>query len=392
MEKKYYFDKKNGLIILLSVLFFILPIYVLLIRYCLVTFFYGMDFIKVEDADVLGRALRVIGVRVIPITVIAGVGWFIIFLLKFAYLFLHSITIDNEGITSRFFVFDRKHFSWNEVLECGIGWEFDRIPQNNKPLPEGKEKFVHERNRDINTIKCIFFSTKKLSDTEKLEIFYGQQKKKYLIAVRYSQELYDYLSSTGRILCNERMISKQFQESERFQDKYIKRDEKYKVKQFADKKTGILYLCLVFVALGLSFVSVKGIEKDGFNYGIFWFSLYLITAVIWLVAAIIYARFAQTCLRVITVNYKGVTIKPIFGCKKIWSWEQIKDCGVIRDNSSKMERRMIKDQRYIFFSIKPFYLYNDQMLIKQYKRKDVIFVLYSEELYLYLNELGVMNY
>lgn len=53
---------------------------------------------------------------------------------------------------------------------------------------------------------------------------------------------------------------------------------------------------------------------------------------------------------------------------------------------------MIKDQRYIFFSIKPFYLYNDQMLIKQYKRKDVIFVLYSEELYLYLNELGVMNY
>ena len=200
MRKKYYFDKKNGLIISLSLLIFIFPLYVFLIRYSLLVFLRGMDLIKVEHSDIFGRIMRIAGVRVLPVVLIAGVGWFIIYILKLVYLLLHSITLNNEGITSSFFLFNQKHLRWNEIAECGIGWEFDRIPQNNKPLPEGKEKFLYARDKQKNAKKYIFFSTKKLTDTEKMEIFYGQQKKKYLIAVRFSQELYDYLSSTGRLM------------------------------------------------------------------------------------------------------------------------------------------------------------------------------------------------
>ena len=108
----------------------------------------------------------------------------------------------------------------------------------------------------------------------------------------------------------------------------------------------------------------------------------------------IYGMHITDCLRVITVDHKGVRLKFIFLKEKRWSWEDIKECGVIKDNSARSRgiwRGVSRDERYIFFSLSPFYLEKGKRLISQFKRKDIIFVLYSEPLYRYLIALGVIG-
>ena len=159
-----------------------------------------------------------------------------------------------------------------------------------------------------------------------------------------------------------------------------------------DKITGLGNLIgLLWVLLFITLFSIADIiftdQNEPSHDRLIWIIILSIFTIVF-----VYGTHIPECLRRITVDNKGVRSKSIFSGEKIWNWEDIKECGVIRDNSV-WDRRSgaTRDERYIFFSLSPFYLKKDKNLISQFKRKDIIFVLYSEPLYRYLIALGVIG-
>ena len=396
LKKKYYFDKSDGILSVLSFLFLILPLALIVIGVFTAAFFGGIAVLIFEDLDIALRMLVVL-FAVMALPMIAGAVWFVICWGKYVCLCLHSVMIDDEGITSGFFSISRRHWSWDEIVECNIGWELYWHIKNNEPLPEGKERFAVDwrKWKYINCKKYIYFSTENLSESERLEIFYGQQKKEYLIAVKYSSELSEYLHKTDRYIRKEREGSGFSVERERLKDRYFGMKDKVKFKQFADCRMGVLYLstCLGFVYWAILFAVsyCSSLNQSGSSIEILdWIILIPMATVMPLIFAVVSGWNMYWYLRVITVDHESVEVKFLFWRKQRWSWEEINECGVIRDNCEYYKGR-IRDQRYIFFSRIPHYLKKDKRFLQQFKRKDVIYVLYSERLYCYLNALGVMG-
>lgn len=377
MKERYYFDKMNGIIAVLGLIFLILPITVILLFLSIEIFWREIEILISGDVNLAYKFLAVL-FMLLPLFIIIVSAWFVKLFGKEAYLCLHSIEVDDEGITCSFFHNIKKFLSWDDVEECGIGWDFDRIQRNNKTLPDGKEKFVidREKYKNINGVKYIFFSTKRITETEKMEIFSGQLKKEYLIAVKYTTQLSEYLQSTDRYKKKDREIYERFCERENMQDRFLKIDDNIRLKQFAEKKMGITSLIVCFIWL-------------------FWTAVFMmesaIAALFPLVFVVVSGRKVRQFLQVVTVDGEGVESKIIFGRERRWRWDDIKECGVIRNNSPRRGDGGTINQRYIFFSIKPFCLEKDKLFLKQFKRKDVILVTYSERLYCYLHELGVIE-
>lgn len=195
MQKRYYYDKNSGIVWLTFLLFVIFPITIGASGISIAGFFYGILSVLVGDLDVWIRIIIFIPTIVVPVLMITATVCVIKFFGKIVYLCLHSIKMDDEGLTSYFFNVARKHWSWDEVAECNTGWDCARLARNNKPLSEGIEKFAYDRHEYLCSrgTKYIYFSTKKLTETEKMELFFGQLKKDYLIAVKHSPELSEYL-------------------------------------------------------------------------------------------------------------------------------------------------------------------------------------------------------
>lgn len=391
MQKRYYYDKNSGIILLLLLLFVILPIITGVLAISMVGFLFGISLVLVGGFDIWIRILILIPTIVVPVLMVTATVCVIKFFGKIVYLCLHSIKMDDEGITSCFFCAARKHWSWDEVTECSTGWDCDRLARNNKPLSEGIEKFAYDRHEYLCSrgTKYIYFSTKKLTETEKMELFFGQLKKDYLIAVKHSPELSEYLHSMDRFGSKETVTS-ETSAAEKLQNSRKMEDEKIKFTQFADKKTGMLYLISVLSLIYFALLSVTGLCTIGFSKGVFLVGLFLTLTTMFLLGAVIFGRYVQRCLRRITVDSEGVRCRNLLGKIQRWRWSEIKECGVIRDNSPQ-GKAFLKDVRYIFFSQMPVFMVNEKTLIQQFKRRDVIFVLYSEELYQYLYGLGVMG-
>lgn len=401
MQKRYYYDKKSGIILFVCLTVLILPLAVILIIVSLAVCLLGLAAFIYEDINIAFRLFLILLI-LCPLPIIWGSVGFIKLCGKRAFLYLRYIEIDGKGITSKYSSKAQKHWCWDEIAECGVGWEINRLPRDNKPLPEGEEKFVLDmfKYRHINGIKYIFFSTKEISLSEKMEIFYGQQKKDYLIAVRYTQELAEYLHSIGRFGRKKRVVREQTRDKG-LDNAHLRPNEKIKFKQFADKKTGFedlfTFFGFLYITVMFSSAFIISINQRGNSHGISIWIIILLVLVIGIIFVIVfvYGLHIMDCLRMISVDNKGVKSKFFFGKEKRWSWEEIKECGVIRDNSGRnkgfREIRVSRDERYIFFSLSPLCLEKDKRLISQFKRKDVIFLLYSDELYCYLKALGVME-
>lgn len=397
MKKRYYFDKKSGITLLLCLGIIILPCAVILSKLYLAGALLGTAVILFRDIHIAYRIFLILLIMIL-FPMIIGFVKIIKFCIEKIGFYLSYIEIDDEGVTCRFFSRVQKHWGWDEVFECGVGWEFQRIPKDHKALQEVEEKFVHDmfKYRNINGTKYIFFSKKKISLIEKMEIFYGQQKKDYLIAVKYSPQLAEYLHSTGRLGCKETPVRERPKEKPQLKDMHIKLDDSVKFKQFVDKTTGLgnlimllwfLLILVLFSIANIIFTDQYKLSHDRLIWIIIWIGIVSIFTIVF-----VYSTHIPECLRRITVDNKGVSSKYLFSSEKMWNWEDIKECGVIRDNSIRNRRTWVtRDERYIFFSLSPFYLIKDKNLISQFKRKDIIFVLYSEQLYDYLMALGVMG-
>lgn len=392
MKKRYYFDRSNGIFLLLGLLFLILPLTVIMSVVCAGVFLWGIEFFIFGVVDIWYRIFFGVLLIAAPVFFIIGFVKLFIILVKGICFFLHFVKVDKEGVTCSLFGFVRKHWRWDEIVECGLGWDFDRVAKDNKPLPEGREKFVLERGKYLRTERYIFFSTKRLSETEKSEIFYGQQKKDYLIAVKYSSILYEYLRSTGRLVCNEELISEQLQKEELLKGSTLIPKDEIKMKMFADKKTGVFHFITMLMSLYIAVYAVVCIKYYELSYRNILFFAFLVLIALSLIGGVIFFKRFLMCLRKITVDCNEVRVKLIFGKESSWTWREIVECGVIRDNSPHlMLKGLYRDQRYIFFSKIPLYLDPEKSLVQQFNREYVIFVIYSEELYLYLNEMGVFN-
>ena len=188
------------------------------------------------------------------------------------------------------------------------------------------------------------------------------------------------------------MISEQLQKEELLKGSTLIPKDEIKMKMFADKKTGVFHFITMLMSLYIAVYAVVCIKYYELSYRNILFFAFLVLIALSLIGGVIFFKRFLMCLRKITVDCNEVRVKLIFGKESSWTWREIVECGVIRDNSPHlMLKGLYRDQRYIFFSKIPLYLDPEKSLVQQFNREYVIFVIYSEELYLYLNEMGVFN-
>lgn len=102
--------------------------------------------------------------------------------------------------------------------------------------------------------------------------------------------------------------------------------------------------------------------------------------------------YTSKYLKRVHVNENGIIYRDKFFRKRFWTWAEIYECAVVRNYYIANMREY--EERYIYFTKKPFTYKkkrNESIVPQYFKMKDIIMVRYSEELYWYLKQLGVLR-
>lgn len=284
---------------------------------------------------------------------------------------------DEEGVTCKILGKVVQHLSWDEIQDWGVGRQCCITNKCYRILPSGEERFWH-KNRETMGSAYIYFSTSKLQENEKESLAVECHHRKGLLIIEYSEKRYIESFNFAK---NKYVSRKNSEETITKNNKASKINDEKPITSYVDIDYGCLFLIGSMIAGG----SIVELLFLGEVYDIkLLFITYNICAV-W---------YVWRYFKKVVVDKSGIVYRDNFFRKHEWKWKEIYECAVLRDHFTTGRVSEDIEKRYIYFTKKPFNYEQKNMksfFIRHFRKKDIIMVKYSEELYWYLKKLGVLG-